>query len=170
MLRGVARFLLIGLAAAIALIPVRAVAIKCTPKTTGYFQQMNAAAQAALLPRKLPGIPRSLTGGIGDPVRGRTIVLDEKKGNCLMCHRIASLGEESKQGNVGPNLSDIGNRLTEDQLRQRVVDPRVISPNTIMPAFQTQENYARVPADLAGTTILSPAEVEDVIAYLKNLK
>lgn len=131
---------------------------------------MNAAAQAALLPRKLPGIARSLTGGIGDPARGKAVVLDENKGNCLMCHRIASLGDELQQGNLGPNLSDIGTRLTEEQLRQRVVDPRVISPTTIMPAFHTVENFARVPAEMAGTTLLTPAEVEDVVAFLKNLK
>lgn len=164
------RILFLGLTAAAALIPAGAFALKCTPKTAGYFQQMDAAAQAAVLPRQLPGITRSLTGGIGDPARGKALVLDDKKGNCLMCHRIAAVGPEAQQGSVGPNLSDVGNRLSEEQLRQRVVDPRVISPNTIMPAFHVQEHYARVPANLVDTPILSAAEIEDVVAYLKNMK
>jgi L-cysteine S-thiosulfotransferase len=164
------QILLLGLTAAAVSIPVNAFALKCTPKAAGYFQQMDAAARAAVLPRQLPGIAHSLTGGIGDPARGKAIMLDEKKGNCLMCHRIASLGAEAQQGNIGPNLSDVGNRLTEEQLRQRVVDPRVTSPNTIMPAFHVQERFARLPANLGDAPILSAAEVEDVVAYLKSMK
>src|SRR3954447_4012220 len=31
-------------------------------------------------------IPTSLTGGTGDPARGRAIIVDRQKGFCLMCH------------------------------------------------------------------------------------
>lgn len=151
-------------------VPLKVLAGECKPKTNGYFQQMDAASRVALVPQKIPGIARSLTGQNGDPVRGRALILDPEKGNCVMCHGIAALGDEAQQGDIGPNLSDVGSRITEDQLRQRIVDPRVISPTTIMPSFLSAERYERVPKNQAGTSILTPAEIEDVIAYLKNLK
>ncbi len=150
--------------------PGTALALKCKPKTAGYYQQMQAAAQAALLPQTLPGIARSLTGRLGDPARGRALVLDPNKGNCLMCHRISALGEETAQGSVGPSLNDVGARLSEAQLRQRIVDAKIVTPNTIMPSFLTAATYDRVPAGLAGKTILTPSEVEDIVAFLRNLK
>jgi L-cysteine S-thiosulfotransferase len=160
----------LSVAAVIIGFPSGTSASECKLKTNGYFQQMDAASRVALVPQKIPGIARSLTGQNGDPVRGRAVVLDPEKGNCIMCHRIASLGDEMQQGNVGPNLSDVGTRITEDQLRQRIVDPRVISPTTIMPSFLSAERFERVSKDVAGTSILTPAEIEDVITYLKNLK
>jgi L-cysteine S-thiosulfotransferase len=107
---------------------------------------------------------------VGDPARGKAIVANPEKGNCLMCHQITALEEEGPHGTVGPSLNDAGARLSEDQLRQRIVDPKVVVPNSIMPSFQTAATYDRVPANLAGQTILTPAEVEDVVAFLKNLK
>lgn len=150
--------------------PGDALALECKRKTTGYFQQMQAAAQVAMVPRTIPGLANSLTGAPGDPARGRAVVLDPEKGNCLMCHHVASLGDEAVQGSIGPNISDISVRLDEAQLRQRIVDPKAVTPNTIMPAFHSTEGFARVPEQLAGKPILTPAEVEDVVAFLKTLK
>ena len=144
-------------------------ALECKPKTTGYFQQMPAFAKAPS-PADLAGMTQSLTGSIGDPARGRLVVIDRQKGNCLACHRVPALGEEPSHGDVGPNLNGVGGRFTESQLRQIVVDPKVMYPDTVMPAYHAVPDFKRVPRNLAGQPVLEPGEVEDVIAYLKDLR
>jgi sulfur-oxidizing protein SoxX len=145
-------------------------ALQCERKKTGYFQQMRAAEQAALIPRHIPGLSISLTGVPGDAERGRAIVIDETKGNCLMCHHIPELGKEDEKSTIGPNIDDIGTRLSEAQLRQRIVNAKVVTPDTIMPAFHVTKHFARVSPMRAGVPILTAQEVEDVVAFLKTLK
>jgi sulfur-oxidizing protein SoxX len=144
-------------------------AAQCTPKTAGYFLQAEPSLKT-VSPSTMAGIIASLTGSIGDPVRGRLIMADRERGNCLACHRVAVMSEEPNQGNLGPNLNAVGGRYTEAQLRQLIVDPKMLYPNTVMPAFHAAPDFARVPEGLAGKPVLSAGEVEDVIAFLKNLK
>ena len=165
------RVLTLALAALVAAaVPQSANALECKPKATGYFQQMAAFANISPSPAELVGIGRSLTGSIGDPARGRLVMIDKDKGNCLACHRVPALGEEPAHGDLGPNLNAVGGRYTEAQLRQIIVDPKVLFPNTVMPAFHIPPDFARMPRSLAAKTVLAPGEVEDVIAYLKNLR
>ncbi len=144
-------------------------ALECKPKTAGYFHQMAAFAQAPS-PGELVGITQSLTGSIGDPARGRLVIVDKQKGNCLACHRVPALSEEPAHGDVGPNLNGVGGRFTEAQLRQIIVDPKVLYPDTVMPAFHTTPEFQRVPPSLTAQTLLAPGDVEDVIAFLKDLR
>jgi sulfur-oxidizing protein SoxX len=148
----------------------KADALECKPKTAGYFLQMATFAKTAPSPADLAGIARSLTGSIGDPARGRIVLVDKDKGNCLACHRVPALSEEPAQGDLGPNLNGVGGRFTEAQLRQIMVDPKVLFPNTVMPAFHIVPDFQRIPRNLAGNTVLAPGEVEDVIAFLKDLR
>ena len=113
------------------------------------------------------GIPASLTGAKGDPVRGRAIVANRQVGLCLLCHS-GPFPEERFQGNLAPDLRSAG-RLTEAQVRQRLVDPRVANPQTIMPAFYKTDG-ARVAPSFKGKTILTAEQIEDVVAYLATLK
>ena len=53
-------------------------ALECKPKTAGYFQQMAAFAIKAPSPAELVGITQSLTGSIGDPARGRVVMIDKE--------------------------------------------------------------------------------------------
>lgn len=129
-------------------------------------------AEAA--PRKKPVEPSiweptrraPLTDVKGDPVRGREIVA--KKGSCLTCH-VMPIPEEADHGDVGPSLVQVGSRYTPAELRMRVVDPKVLNPETIMPSFY-KPNLNRVAKGLEGTTFLEAQEVEDVVAYLSTLK
>jgi L-cysteine S-thiosulfotransferase len=114
-------------------------------------------------------IPASLTGAKGDPARGRAIVANRQLGLCLLCHR-GPIPEERFQGNLAPDLTGVGARLSEGQIRQRIVDSSKVSPQSIMPAYYRSEGLARVASAFRGKTILSAEQIEDVVAYLTALK
>ena len=105
----------------------------------------------------------------GDAGRGRVIVADRARGLCLLCHQ-APIAEERFQGNLAPDLAGVGGRLGEAELRQRMVDSRALNPETIMPSYGRAEGLHRVAPALAGRTILSPGEIEDVVAWLLTLR
>ena len=109
-----------------------------------------------------------LTERAGDPERGRAAVLDRERGHCLLCHRIDQLDEDF-QGNIGPPLSRVGERLTAAELRARLVDPTRLNPATVMPAYHRIEGLRQVAEAYRGEPILTAQEVEDVVAFLETL-
>lgn len=113
-------------------------------------------------------IPTPLTSTPGDPANGRKIAIHRKKGNCLACHEMP-IPEQQFHGQTGPALHGVGDRLSEAELRMRIVDPKVVNPDTMMPSFY-KTDFHRVLPKFEGKTILSAQEVEDVVAYLKTLK
>ncbi len=115
------------------------------------------------------GMPDSLTGVKGDPVRGRAIVINRQVGLCLLCHS-GPFPEERFQGNLAPDLAGAGKRWSEAQLRLRLVDSSRINPVTIMPAYHRTEGLARVAPAHRGKPILTAEQIEDVVAFLTTLK
>ncbi len=114
-------------------------------------------------------IPESLTGAKGDPARGRAIVANRQVGLCLLCHS-GPFPEERFQGNLAPDLRGAGRRWSEGQLRLRIADSGQINPATIMPAYHRTEGLVRVGAAWRGKPVLSPEQIEDVVAFLMTLK
>jgi sulfur-oxidizing protein SoxX len=114
-------------------------------------------------------IDKSLTGQPGDPVNGRKLAIDRKLGNCLACH-VLPIPEQPFHGNVGPDLSETGGNFSEGELRLRVVDSKVLNPDTIMPAFYRNDGFERVLKKFQGKTMLNAQQVEDIVAYLMTLK
>jgi sulfur-oxidizing protein SoxX len=117
-------------------------------------------------------IPAALTGAnayAGDPARGRAIVRNRQVGLCLLCHS-GPFPEERFQGNLGPDLNGIGARLSEGQIRLRVVDPARLNPQTIMPSYFRSEGLTRVAPAYSGKPVLSAQQIEDVVAYLVMLQ
>ena len=108
-------------------------------------------------------------GQPGDPDRGRQIVLDREKGDCIICHAMP-LPERQFHGTVGPPLDDIGGRTTADSLRLRLVDPKAFNPQSVMPAYHKAEGLHGVLEPYRGKPILTAQEIEDVVAYLLTLK
>ena len=105
----------------------------------------------------------------GDPRRGREIVANRQVGLCLLCHR-APIPEERFQGDLAPDLEGVASRLSEAQIRARIVDPSKANPDTIMPAYYRTEGLTRVATSFQGKTILSAEQIEDVVAYLATLR
>jgi sulfur-oxidizing protein SoxX len=113
-------------------------------------------------------IPASLTGAKGDPARGRAIVANRQVGLCLLCHT-GPFPEERFQGNLAPDLREAA-RLTEAEIRLRLVDPARANPRTIMPAYYRTESLTRVAPAYRGKPVLTAEQIEDVVAYLVTLK
>jgi sulfur-oxidizing protein SoxX len=134
------------------------------------WRTMGRAAEALPSPAIVGDeIPSSLTGRPGDPARGRAVILDRQLGNCLLCHALPEPGERF-QGNIGPDLAGVAERLTEGQIRLRVVDATRVNPDTAMPAYHRVEGLTRVAAEYRGRPVLTAEQVEDVVAFLRTLR
>ena len=114
-------------------------------------------------------IPASLTGAPGDAAKGREIVANRQVGLCLLCHS-GPLPDVPFQGNMAPDLTGVADRYTVGQLRLRLVDPSRMNAETIMPSYLRVEGLQRVAPAFQGKTILSEAQIEDVVAYLATLR
>jgi L-cysteine S-thiosulfotransferase len=139
------------------------------------FAAANAAeaepkAQSALLPYELrgDGVPAPLGGLIGDAARGKAIVLDRRRGNCLICHAFPIEGEPF-QGEIGPAMAGVASRLTEGQIRLRLIDQSRINPETVMPPYYRVEKLTNVAPEYDGRPALEAQDIEDVVAYLMSL-
>ena len=139
---------------------------------SGAFLGLWLSATAA---DELPGyrvenlaIPESLTGRAGDPARGERIVRDPDRATCLICHAIPIEGEPDP-GNIGPPLHGVASRYTAGELRLRLVEPKRLDPDTVMPSYYARDGLHRVAHEYRGRPIYSARDIEDVVAYLLTL-
>lgn len=129
------------------------------------FCALSLAAAAGA--QEAPSAP-PLTDRPGDAKRGLALIRDPGLASCLICHSISAL-PDSDQGGLGPALDGVAARYAEGELRQRVMDARAISPETIMPPYYSTEGLFRVGTTWVGQTIYSAQDVEDVVAFLGTL-
>jgi sulfur-oxidizing protein SoxX len=115
------------------------------------------------------GIAGAVEGAVGNATRGRAIVASRQLGLCLLCHS-GPIPEERFQGNLAPDLAGSGRRWTTAQLRLRLVDPRRLNPDSIMPAYYRTEGLTRVGRAWTGKPLLDAQQLEDVVAYLATLR
>src|SRR2546423_13528756 len=87
-----------------------------------------AAAAAAGAPERLAkfrvigdGIPDAIGGALGDPHRGRRLILARESANCVLCHTLPE-PELRFSGNIGPPLAGVARTLSVAQLRLRGAD------------------------------------------------
>lgn len=105
----------------------------------------------------------------GDPDRGRVVFLDRELGHCLLCHQAEQL-DAAFQGNIGPDLSSVGDRLPIATIRERIADPTTMNPETVMPAYARTDNLLDVDKRYRGKPILDHRQLEDLVAFVASLK
>lgn len=132
------------------------------------FTPMSGAAQQSSSQAGLTGLPRLENTQPGNPARGRQIVRDVNNATCLICHAMP-IPEEPDHGEIGPPLHGVGSRYTVEELRLRLVDPKAINPDTIMPSYFRAEGFTRVSEAFRGRPIYTAQQIEDVVAYLATL-
>ena len=125
----------------------------------------------ALLPYTVVGdaVPAPLVEAPGDPARGRVIVTSRQRGLCLLCHT-GPFPEERFQGDLAPSLAGVGARLSEGQIRLRLIDSRRLDPGSIMPSYYRTDGLERVGPAWRDKPALSAEEIEDVVAFLATLR
>jgi sulfur-oxidizing protein SoxX len=113
-------------------------------------------------------ISAPLASVAGDPARGKTVVMG-REANCLLCHAISETGVRF-MGNIGPQLSGIGARLSAAQLRLRIVDQSRLNHDTVMPSYYRVDGLVRVAPAYQGKPVLTAGQIEDVVAFLQTLQ
>jgi sulfur-oxidizing protein SoxX len=147
-------------------------ALTATFATTPSIGQPPTAPIASLYTISGDGITEPLSGLRGDAARGKSIVINRQQGLCVLCHQLPSGSNVAAvfQGNIAPSLDGAGARLSEAQLRLRLVDSRAISPHSVMPAYYRVDALTRVSSTFQGKPILDAQQIEDVVAYLMTLR
>jgi sulfur-oxidizing protein SoxX len=106
-----------------------------------------------------------------DDHTAREIITDARRGNCISCHRVPLAGvPDGAFGNIGPSLAGVGARLSASQIRERIVDARRLTLNTLMPPYGSKQGLYRVQKRFEDRTILSDEEIDVVVTYLSSLK
>jgi sulfur-oxidizing protein SoxA len=107
-----------------------------------------------------PKEPRKLAEPLsGDAETGAKLVADRNRGgSCLACHVMGQAGKADLPGNVGPDLSEIGNAGREDEwLFNYIYDARAYNPDTVMPPWGAHG-------------LFTDEEIGHMVAFLKTLK
>lgn len=113
-------------------------------------------------------IPRPLAAVTADPERGRDIFVERERGHCVLCHQVAGL-DAPFQGNLGPDLTRVGARLSSAQIRLRIVDASRLNPGTVMPSYYRIRGLDQVAEAVRGKPVLSAEDVEQLVAWLSTL-
>ena len=123
------------------------------------MQKFNTLAKHDVSPPPAKA-PRKLAAPLtGDPAIGARLVADrDRGGSCLACHIMGQAGNADLPGNVGPDLSEIGNAGRDDEfLFNYIYDARAYNAETVMPPWGTNG-------------LFNDAEIGHMVAFLKTLK
>ena len=132
----------------------------CGPAAAASLQTYEVSGDAIVAP---------LATTKGDPAKGRAIIVDRQKGLCLLCHS-GPFPEQRFQGDIAPSLAGAGSRLSEGQLRLRMVDSTRINPDSVMPSYYRVDHLTRVAPAQREKPILEAQDIENVVAFLVTLQ
>ena len=101
----------------------------------------------------------------GSIQRGDALVHNRQQSLCILCHK--ALGAQPGNiGDLGPDLTDIGQRMTRADIRRHIIAPEQFNPQTIMPSFARTKGLRKVAPDFAGQPILTMSQIDDISDYL----
>jgi sulfur-oxidizing protein SoxA len=124
------------------------------------WDKFNTLVKTDASPPPPKAEPRKIDGEItGDPAQGQKLVFDRSRGGgCLACHAMGQASAGQQVGNVGPDLSEIGNAgRTDEWFYNYIYDARVYNPETVMPPWGAHGLY-------------DDQEIRHMVAFLKTLK
>ena len=102
---------------------------------------------------------------------GLAIMANRASGNCVSCHQIPALQQGANaltlQGNFGPSLHGVGSRYDLHQLRQWVVDARVLRPDTLMPPYGSSQGLNLT---AQAQHMLTASQIDAVVQALASFK
>lgn len=124
---------------------------------------VQAAENVSAAKPALEGMPATKSAATANVERGRKLLLNRQDTGCILCHVVPGFKDG---GDMGPSLVGVGQRLSPELLRQRIADPRVINPQTFMPAYFSTKGLQNVAKPLKGKTVLTEQALEDIILYL----
>ena len=74
------------------------------------------------------------------------------------------------QGDIGPDLSTVADRLSQAQIRAKIIDPTQDNPQTTMPAYQRQTELTQVSPQSAQQPILNEQQLNNLMHYMATLR
>ena len=108
-------------------------------------------------------MPPTKSAATANVERGRKLLISRQETGCVLCHRIPGMKEG---GEMGPGLNGLSQRMSADQIRQRIADWRAVNPQTFMPAYFSTKGLHNVAKPQMGKTVLTEQGLEDIVAYL----
>jgi sulfur-oxidizing protein SoxA len=94
---------------------------------------------------------------------GWRIITERSLGNCGACH--AWQAAPASTSTFAPSLDGVAQRYSAAQLKQWVVDPRHLRPDTLMPVFGSVRGLRQPAPDQA---VLSPEQIDAVVLALQQ--
>jgi sulfur-oxidizing protein SoxA len=94
---------------------------------------------------------------------GWRIITERSLGNCGACH--AWQAAPASASTFAPSLDGVAHRYSAAQLKQWVVDPRHLRPDTLMPVFGSVRGLRQPAPDQA---VLSPEQIDAVVLALQQ--
>ncbi|MDB4907635.1 MAG: ctaC [Gemmatimonadetes bacterium] len=139
---------------------------------TGY--PISRVATSNVIPTTPLPAEIAFTDPYGNPARGATLFA-QGQGGCIGCHAIK--GVPSAMGNIGPNLTHVGSRLTlaaglyamdAKHLARWIKNAPVMKPGVIMPTLGVGQYNPVTKSKM--TVGLDDQQIADIVAYLLTLK
>lgn len=120
-----------------------------------YRKTKNAHALACLI--AIAGFAQPLYAGEARAPTGQELAFDNRKGNCLACHRVPGDAKAVTEANIAPPLIQMKARFPERaKLYAQVWDASKANPDSLMPPFGKHK-------------ILSDEELDKVVDYVYGL-